>query len=94
MESILGLLAMLASFNLIIGGLPSQIRQNHRRKSTEGVSTYFIVAASIAYTFWLLYGLAKQDWNIIPPNLVALLLSFVLLFQVFRYRKKDRNRDE
>ncbi len=46
-------------------GFPDQIRKNHKRKSTDGLSTIMIVIAVIGYSLWTIHGFIKKDWVLV-----------------------------
>ncbi|MBW6462355.1 MAG: PQ-loop repeat-containing protein [DPANN group archaeon] len=39
--------------------------KNYKRKSTEGLSTIFIVLAFISYILWIIHGYLQNDWVLI-----------------------------
>ena len=84
-----GTLAVVASLTIIIVGLPKQILRNYRRKSCDGLESLLVWCVFIAYTFWSLYGWTKPDWFIVSAQTPGCILSFILLFQLFCYRKRE-----
>ena len=83
----IGVIATTASLVLLLGFV-SQIMKNYRRKSCEGLSTNLIYSACIAYTLWGVYGITKPDIYLILSQIPGAILSFILLFQLFYYKKK------
>lgn len=71
-------------------GPPSQIRLNWKRRSTEGVSLVLYVMSFITYFFWALYGALREDWVVfLAHGALGCVVTGIILFQFFIYRKKD-----
>ena len=87
MNSIIGIVATLASLIVIFFGLPAQILKNYRRKSTEGLSNNLIYSACSCYATWCLYGWTKPDYFLIIAQTPGIILSLILLYQLFLYKK-------
>jgi uncharacterized protein with PQ loop repeat len=86
--SMLGFLAAGASLAIILLGLPAQIIKNYRRKSSDGLEPSLIYSVLVAYTLWSLYGWFKPDLFLAISQTPGCVLAFVLLFQMFKYRKR------
>ncbi|MCL5094058.1 MAG: PQ-loop repeat-containing protein [Patescibacteria group bacterium] len=69
-------------------GLPDQIRKNHKRKSTEGLSTTFIVLTLIAYALWTLHGFLQKDNVLIIGQGIGIITTGIILWQIIRYKKR------
>ena len=82
-----GTLATVASLVIIVVGLPAQIIKNYRRKSCDGMEPLLVYSAFVAYALWSFYGWTKPDWFIFVSQTPGLLMAFVLVFQLFYYRK-------
>lgn len=86
--------AIVGGATLIIGilvkllGFPDQFLTNHRRKSTEGLSTIFIVLAFVSYLLWTLHGYFQKDWVLIIGQGVGVLTTGAIVYQIIAYRKK------
>jgi hypothetical protein len=86
--SILGTLAAIASLTIIVWGLPKQIYLNYKRKSCEGLAPDLVYSAFVIYLFWGIYGWAKPDWFIVGADIPGAILSGILVWQLYYYRKK------
>jgi uncharacterized protein with PQ loop repeat len=84
---IFGTLAALSS-TLFLWGLIGQIFTNKKIKNTSGLSNKMVYSACIAYSFWAVYGFLKPDIFLIITQTSGAALAFVLLFQVFYYKKR------
>lgn len=85
---IIGILATIASLAIVLLGLPAQIVKNYKRKSCEGIAPSLIYAACFTYTLWSLYGWTKPDWFLAVAQTPGCVLAFIILFQIFYYRKR------
>jgi MtN3 and saliva related transmembrane protein len=52
-----------------------QIRQMWLRKSSEDVSVGFFAVLLPGFALWIAYGTARDDWALIVPNVVAILVG-------------------
>ncbi|MCH7730018.1 PQ-loop repeat-containing protein [Patescibacteria group bacterium] len=52
--AVIGFLTVALSILVKVIGFPDQIRKNFKRKSTEGLSTYF-------YVLWTTHGFFQKD---------------------------------
>lgn len=73
-------------------GIPDQIRQNFKRKSTEGVSLPNQLIGFIAYIFWTLHGMLHHDPILIYGQLLGVIVMGILLYQFVLYRKPKADR--
>lgn len=69
-------------------GLTSQVRKNHERKTTEGLSFFYFFILAISYSFWTAYGLFVRDAVLIIPMSLGALMSWVVVGQFYLYRKR------
>ena len=69
-------------------GFPDQFLKNYRRKSTEGLSTIFIVLAFFSYILWTLHGVLQKDWVLIVGQGLGVITTGAIVYQIFIYRKK------
>lgn len=90
--NIMGLLATFGSLAIVLIGIPAQILENYRRKSCDGIAPPLIYSACLTYTLWSIYGWMKPDWFLVVAQTPGCVLAFVLLFQLFHYRKKRGTR--
>lgn len=69
--TVLGIAA--AAWGVLMAVAPTlQIRQMWRRGSSEDVSIGYFGVLLPGFALWLAYGVAREDWALIVPNLVAL----------------------
>ena len=87
--SIIGFLTLVVGILVKIIGLPDQIRKNYTRKSTEGLSTAFIILALISYILWTLHGILQKDIVLIIGQGLGILTTGIIVYQIFIYRKKE-----
>ena len=92
MNNIIGSIATIASLTVVFIGLPAQIFKNYKMKNTEGLADSLVYAACFTYTLWSLYGWTKPDLFIIIAQTPGTILAFILLFQVFYYKRKGGRR--
>ncbi|MFH0750056.1 MAG: SemiSWEET family transporter [Candidatus Gottesmanbacteria bacterium] len=90
---IIGFLTATLSILIKIIGFPDQIRKNHQRKSTEGVSSTFYVLSFITYILWTLHGALQKDWVVILGQGLGIVTTGIIVYQIFLYRnKKETNK--
>ena len=70
-------------------GHPDQILENHRRKSTEGLSTKMIVIAVVGYSLWTIHGILQGDWVLIVGQGLGVVTSGTILTQIVVYRESN-----
>jgi uncharacterized protein with PQ loop repeat len=85
---IIGLLTTVLSILIKVVGFPDQIRKNHQRKSTEGISSLFYILSFITYSLWTLHGFLQKDWVIILGQGLGIVTTGIIVYQIFLYRKK------
>lgn len=56
-----------------------QIRRMWQRRSSEDVSVGFFAVLLPGFCLWIAYGLARSDWALVVPNVVALLVGAVTI---------------
>ena len=88
MNDVLGLMAMATSILYLCFGLPLQIIENYKRKSTQGLSFLLILLCSITLVMWSLYAWAQDpiDWYILGANVPGFVFSIILLLQFKLYK--------
>jgi len=66
-----------------------QVLQIHKTKSAKDVSLAMFLIFVTGLFLWLVYGIKVNDLPIIVSNAITLLLSLVILFFKYKYRKKN-----
>ncbi|MSU76429.1 hypothetical protein EXS54_03095 [Patescibacteria group bacterium] len=83
---IIALLTVTAGILVKLIGLPDQIRKNHQRQSTEGLSTAFILMTMVSYTLWTAHGLLENDWVVVIGQGFGIFVTAIIVYQIFKYR--------
>lgn len=84
---------VIATLTLIFGilvkiiGFPDQIIKNYKLKSTEGLSTKFIVLSIIVYILWTIHGFLQDDWVLIIGQGLGIITTGVIFGQILWYKK-------
>lgn len=86
--TVVGVLTTIVAVLVKVIGLPDQIRKNHSRKSTEGLSVVFFGLGFLSYFLWTLYGTLKGDWVLILGQGAGMVTMGIIAFQIYSYRKK------
>ncbi len=68
-------------------GLTSQVRKNYSRKSISGLSFFYFSILAVSYTFWSAYGFLQKDLILIIPMTLGAIMSWVVVFQFYIYKK-------
>lgn len=71
-------------------GFPDQIRKNYTRKSTSGLSTYFIILSFVSYFLWTIHGIMIKDKVVIIGQGLGIITTGIILLQISIY-KKNKN---
>jgi len=69
-------------------GFPDQFLKNHKRKSTEGLSSVFFLLAFLSYALWTLHGYLQKDWVLIIGQGAGVLTTGAIVYQIIVYKKK------
>lgn len=85
---IVGFLTTVLSILVKVVGFPDQIRKNFKRKSTEGVSSYFYILSFLVYVLWTLHGFLQKDWVVMLGQGLGIITTGAIVYQIFIYRKK------
>jgi uncharacterized protein with PQ loop repeat len=85
--AIVAVLTAAISIAVKVVGFPDQIRSNYRRKSTAGLSSWFIVTAFISYILWTVHGFQVHDKALIIGQGLGVLTTGVIVVQLVVYRK-------
>jgi MtN3 and saliva related transmembrane protein len=64
-----------------------QIRKALRTRKSDDVSIRFIIVLIIGLSFWVMYGIGKNDIVIIIGNSIAVALNTFMLFLKIKYSK-------
>lgn len=86
--------ALIGTATVIMGilvkvlGFPDQFLKNYRRKSTEGLSSIFIILTFVSYCLWTLHGLYQNDFVLILGQGAGVLTSGAIVCQLFIYRNR------
>ena len=63
-----------------------QIREILRHRTSAGVSAGYQRVLLVGFALWLAYGVASDNWAIIVPNAVAMIVSALTIVVTRRYR--------
>ena len=85
---IIGFLTTALSILVKVVGFPDQIKKNHKRKSTEGVSTSFYVLSFLVYVLWTVHGILQKDMVIIFGQGLGIITTGAIVYQIYIYRSK------
>jgi MtN3 and saliva related transmembrane protein len=64
-----------------------QVMQIYKTKSAKDVSLAMFLLFTTGVVLWLIYGIKSHAVPVIAANSITLLLSCVILFFKYRYRK-------
>ncbi len=84
---IIGIVTAVFSVLVKFIGFPDQIKKIHKRKSTEGISTYFFIFSFITYVLWTIHGILKDDWVIYLGQGLGIITTGIILVQIYLYRE-------
>ncbi|MCK9151681.1 SemiSWEET family sugar transporter [Methanobacterium alcaliphilum] len=80
-----GLMASIAALIVFISPL-DQIRTILKFKKSDEVSPALYMAMIVNCSLWTIYGMGINNWFILVPNAVGMVLGAVTLFFIFKYR--------
>ena len=63
-----------------------QIRAIVRHQSSHGVSAAYQGVLLVGFALWFSYGIASDNWAIIVPNVVAMVISALTIVVTRHYR--------
>ena len=86
--AVIGFLTVALSILVKVIGFPDQIRKNFKRKSTEGLSTYFYVLSFFVYVLWTAHGFLQNDRVLVLGQGLGIVTTGIILYQIFHYRNK------
>jgi len=87
LKEILGTAAAITSLVYMGLGLPIQIKNIYKVKSTKGLSLFMICTLFATMMSWVIYAISITNWYIIVSNVPGALCAAVILFQFWLYRK-------
>ncbi|MBU0626572.1 SWEET family sugar transporter [Patescibacteria group bacterium] len=85
MEHIIGEIFRFFALVMVCWGVPRQIIKQYK-ENRFGMDFYFSLVICAVYFFRTWYGILKNDWYIIIPDSVGLILSIVIVYQRFNPR--------
>jgi uncharacterized protein with PQ loop repeat len=85
--TVIAILTAIVSVAVKVIGMPDQIKSNFRRKSTDGLSGWFITSTLISYMMWVIYGLITRNMTLIIGQGLGVIATSIILWQVVAYRK-------
>jgi uncharacterized protein with PQ loop repeat len=88
---VVSVLTVISDLVVKLVGIPDQIWQNFKRKSTEGVSFSYQLTGFIAYVLWTLHGLLIHDMTLVIGQFLGVVTTGIILFQYSLYGRKPSN---
>ena len=85
--TMIAILTTVFSVAVKVIGMPDQIKSNFQRKSTEGLSSWFLVFTLISYCMWVLHGLMTKDLSLVIGQGIGIIATSVIVWQMIVYRK-------
>lgn len=86
--TVLGIIGVVINWTLAIIGMPLQIRENLKRRNTEGLSTLNFSLLFSVFTISFLYGWSIYNFPLVLGNALPAIFSGIILGQITYYRKK------
>ena len=90
--AIIAAITTLLSVGVKIVGMPDQIRANRRRKSTDGLSWWFMLTTLISYAMWVVHGLLAHDMSLVIGQGLGVVATTIIVGQMVAYRKTTTRR--
>ncbi len=87
LAGVVGILTLVIGILVKVIGLPDQIKKNYNRKSTEGLSTWFIILSCVGYFLWTMHGILQNDMVLVLGQGLGILTTGIILWQIYIYRK-------
>ena len=76
-----------SSYGVVMAIAPAlQIRKILQHRSSQGVSASYQAVLLVGFALWLAYGVASDNWAIIVPNTVALVVAAATIAITRRFR--------
>ncbi|MCW3077694.1 MAG: hypothetical protein JWO32_2303 [Bacteroidetes bacterium] len=86
METVIGIIASVFTG---VALLPQLIKILKEKKS-EGVSYGMLASLFIGLSFWIWYGIMKQDFIIIVSNCFSLIVNLLIVFLSVKYNPETK----
>ncbi len=86
MDFLLPIIGFIATGFAVSSTVP-QIRKALRTRKSDDVSIRFIIVLIIGLSFWVMYGIGKNDIVLITGNSIAVALNTFMLFLKIKYSK-------
>jgi len=80
MENIIGETFRIFALIMVCWGVPRQIIKQYK-ENQFGMDLYFSLVICAVYFFRAWYGILKNDWYIIIPDVIGLLLCIIVSYQ-------------
>jgi uncharacterized protein with PQ loop repeat len=81
------ILTAILSIAVKVIGMPDQIRNNYRRKSTDGLSNWFLICTLISYVLWVVHGWQVKDMSLVYGQGLGVIVTAIIVWQMVIYRK-------
>lgn len=76
-----------SSYGILMAISPAlQIRKILQHRSSHGVSAGYQMVLLVGFVLWLAYGVASDNWAIIIPNTVAMVVSALTIAVTRKFR--------
>lgn len=85
--TVIALLAAIFSIAVKVIGMPAQIVHNYERKSTAGLSNWFLVFTLASYCMWVVHGMQAHDMSLVVGQGLGVIATGILIGQAIVYRK-------
>jgi uncharacterized protein with PQ loop repeat len=86
MESELAFAAATWAIAMALGPL-LQIRKMVMHQTSRSISIGYFFVLLVGFVLWIAYGIAADNWALIIPNAVALVVSAATILVAVRYRR-------
>lgn len=73
-------------------GMPAQIKSNYLRKSTTGLSGWFMLTTLVSYMLWVVHGIQVHDMALVIGQGLGALVTAVIVTQMLTYRGTSQPR--
>ena len=84
------LAAAAATYGVVMGLAPVlQIRRMVRERSSRDVSIGFFAVLIVGFGLWIAYGLAIENFALVVPNTVALVVAVATIVVARAYRRPE-----
>lgn len=87
-EAVVAVLTTVLSVGVKVIGMPDQIKANRKRKSTEGLSWWFMICTLASYAMWVVHGILVHDLSLIIGQSLGVAVTAIIVWQMITYRNK------